>query len=83
MITAVEEHRHFFPTIEFERDGQLRVLEERRSDAIALALRAHDAGIYVAEPALRALGMPAERGTSPITETPAVDHHTGRRRRTE
>src|ERR1700747_3294800 len=41
VITEVEEHRHFYATIEFDVDGDRRVLSARPSDAIALALRAH------------------------------------------
>ena len=58
VITDVEEHRHFYATIEFERDGQPRVLSARPSDAIALALRAFGAEIYVADAVLAALGLP-------------------------
>lgn len=58
VITEVEEHRHFYSTIEFERDGHTRVLSARPSDAIALALRSFGAEIYVADAVLAALGMP-------------------------
>jgi uncharacterized protein len=58
-ITAVEEHRHFFATIDFERGGERRTLPARPSDAIALALRADGAEIYVAETVLASLGMPS------------------------
>jgi bifunctional DNase/RNase len=57
VITAVEEQRHFFATIELERDGQQRVLSARPSDAIALALRAYDAEIYVADEVMVAVGV--------------------------
>jgi bifunctional DNase/RNase len=63
VITAVEEHRHFFARVEFERSGEKRVLEARPSDAIALALRAYDAQIFVAETVLEALDLPAEHKT--------------------
>ena len=57
VITAVEEGRHFFANVEFERDGERRVLAARPSDAIALALRAYGAGLYVAEQVMRDLGL--------------------------
>ena len=57
VITAVEEGRHFFATIEMERDGDRRVLSARPSDAIALALRAYGAEIYVAEQVMVDLGL--------------------------
>ena len=62
VITAVEEQRHFFATVELERDDQRRILSARPSDAIALALRAHGAEIFVAEAVL------AEVGVSPVTD---------------
>jgi len=46
-----------------KRDGERRVLAARPSDAIALALRAYGAEIFVAEPVLEALGMPAHPDT--------------------
>jgi hypothetical protein len=57
VITAVEEARHFFANIELERDGERRVLPARPSDAIALALRAFGAEIYVAEQVFVDLGL--------------------------
>ena len=62
IVTAVEEQRHFFATIELEHDDQRRVLSARPSDAIALALRAHDADIFVADSVM------AEVGVSPPTD---------------
>ena len=59
VINDVEEHRHFFASIEMEASGERRVLPARPSDAIALALRAHGAEIYVAEPVMEKLGLPA------------------------
>jgi bifunctional DNase/RNase len=59
VITDVEDQRYFFATIELERDGDRRVLSARPSDAVALALRAYDAEICVAESVMVALGMPA------------------------
>jgi uncharacterized protein len=58
VITDVEEHRHFYAVIELERAGERRVLNARPSDAIALALRAYGAEIYVSEQVMSALGMP-------------------------
>ena len=58
VITDVEEHRHFFATVELERDGEPRVLPARPSDAIALALRAYGCEIFVSEQVMSALGMP-------------------------
>lgn len=60
VITDVEEHRHFYAVIELEGAGARRVLNARPSDAIALALRAFGAEIYVAEQVMDALGMPAQ-----------------------
>ena len=57
VITAVEEQRHFFATIDLERDGQQRVLSARPSDAIALALRAYGAEMYVADAVMVAVGV--------------------------
>lgn len=59
VITGVEEHRHFFASIELERDGERRVLAARPSDAIALALRAYGCEIFVTEQVMTSLGMPA------------------------
>jgi bifunctional DNase/RNase len=57
VITTVEEQRHFFATIDIEHDGQLRVLSARPSDAIALALRAFGAELYVADAVMVAAGV--------------------------
>ena len=57
VITAVEEGRHFYATVELERDGDRRVLSARPSDAIALALRAFGAEMFVAEQVLTDLGL--------------------------
>jgi hypothetical protein len=62
VITAVEEQRHFFAAIELEHDGERRVVAARPSDAVALALRAYGAEIFVAE------GVMAEVGVSPVTD---------------
>ena len=62
VITAVEEKRHFFANLELERDGQRRVLAARPSDAIALALRAYGAEIFVSRVGHRPTsGCPATR----------------------
>lgn len=58
VITDVQEHRHFFASIELEVAGETRVLPGRPSDAIALALRAEGAEIYVAEAVMGKLGQP-------------------------
>lgn len=57
VITAVEDGRHFYANIELEREGERRVLAARPSDAIALALRAYGAEIYVADQVLEDLGL--------------------------
>ncbi len=59
VVTGVEDGRHFFANLEIERDGQRLILPGRPSDAIALALRAHGATIYVAEQVLSEVGTPA------------------------
>ena len=62
VITAVEEGRHFFANIELLHDDERRVLAARPSDAIALALRAFGAEIFVAEQVWLDLGL----GEAPI-----------------
>lgn len=57
VITAVEEQRHFFATIDLEHDGQQRVLSARPSDAIALVLRAYGAEMYVVDAVMVAVGV--------------------------
>jgi bifunctional DNase/RNase len=57
VVTAVEEQRHFFATIDIERDGERRVLSARPSDAIALALRAYGADLYVADAVMVDVGV--------------------------
>ncbi len=57
VITAVEDGRHFYANIELERDGERRVLAARPSDAVALALRAYGAEIYVADQVFKDLGL--------------------------
>jgi len=60
VINDVEEHRHFFASIEMEVGGEQRVLAARPSDAIALALRTLGAEIYVGQPVMEKLGLSAE-----------------------
>ncbi|HET9075395.1 MAG TPA: bifunctional nuclease family protein [Acidimicrobiales bacterium] len=62
VVTAVEEGRHFYANVELEREGERRVLAARPSDAIALALRAYGAEIYVADQVLKDLGL----GEAPV-----------------
>ncbi len=57
VITAVEEGRHFYANLEFEREGVRRVLSARPSDAIALALPSYGAEIFVAGQVLVDLGL--------------------------
>ncbi|HMC41297.1 MAG TPA: bifunctional nuclease family protein [Acidimicrobiales bacterium] len=57
VITAVEEGRHFYANVEFDRGGERRVLSARPSDAIALALRAYGAEIFVSEQVMFDLGL--------------------------
>jgi bifunctional DNase/RNase len=57
VVTAVEEQRHFFATLDIERDEERRVLSARPSDAIALALRAYEAGLYVADAVMVEVGV--------------------------
>lgn len=49
VITAVEEERHFFATLEMSTGGDLRVLPCRPSDALALAMRSRDTRIMTFE----------------------------------
>jgi len=62
VITAVEEGRHFYSNIEFDRDGVRRVVAARPSDAIALDLRAYGAEMFVAKQVWIDLGL----GESPL-----------------
>jgi hypothetical protein len=57
VITAVEERRHFYANIELARDDQKLVLPARPSDAVALALRAYGAEMFVSEQVLVDLGL--------------------------
>ncbi len=62
VITSVQEERHFFANLELERDGERRTLACRPSDAVAVALRAYGADIYVAREVVDAVGL-GEDGT--------------------
>jgi|SRR5579875_630539 len=56
VVERVEEARHFFARLEFERAGQLLSLPCRPSDAVALAVRVPAAGIYATEDVLASAG---------------------------
>jgi bifunctional DNase/RNase len=57
VVTAVEEGRHFYANMELERGDERRVVAARPSDAIALALRAFGAEMYIANQVLTDLGL--------------------------
>ena len=57
VIIAVEEGRHFYANVEFETNGERRVLAARPSDAIALALRAYGCEIFIADQVFADLGL--------------------------
>jgi hypothetical protein len=57
VITSVQEERHFFATLELERDGERRALSCRPSDAVAVALRAYGAEIYAARQVVDTVGL--------------------------
>jgi uncharacterized protein len=56
-ITAVEEERHFFASIEMEVNGETRVLPCRPSDALALAMRSRDTLIMTTEEVMGEAGV--------------------------
>ena len=60
VITAVEEERHWYGAVELVRAASRRSLACRPSDAIALALRAPQAGIFTYEHVLEAAGVLAD-----------------------
>jgi bifunctional DNase/RNase len=64
VITAVEQERHYFAVLELEHDGERRVVACRPSDAVALALRSYDAGLYAEEAVLDEAGVLPD-GTKP------------------
>lgn len=57
VITAVEEGRHFFATLELSVGGDSRVVPCRPSDAVALALRVEGAKIMAFEDVMKAAGI--------------------------
>lgn len=57
VITAVEEGRHFFATLELSVGGDSRVVPCRPSDAVALAMRVHGAKIVTSEQVMGAAGV--------------------------
>ena len=64
VITAVEQERHYFARIEMEQHGERRTLSCRPSDAVALALRSYEAGIFAEESVLDEAGVLPD-GTKP------------------
>lgn len=79
VITAVEEERHWFAAIEFDKDGARRSLACRPSDAVALALRSWGAGIFADEAVLAAAGVLADgsRPRSVLARDPNRDVDPG------
>jgi uncharacterized protein len=79
VITAVQEERHYFAVIEIEQNGERRTLSCRPSDAIALAVRAHEADIFAEPPVLEAAGVlpdgskPSAGVESQGDATPSID----------
>lgn len=57
VIDSVEEARHFFASLKFDRAGETLSLACRPSDAIALAVRVPAAGLYTTEEVLAAAGQ--------------------------
>ena len=70
VITAVQEERHYFALLEVEQAGERRTLSCRPSDAIALAVRAYNAGIFAEESVLDDAGVLPD-GTKPPKPLPA------------
>jgi bifunctional DNase/RNase len=64
VITGVEQERHYFARIELDQDGEHRTLSCRPSDAVALALRSYEAGIFAEESVLDEAGVLPD-GTKP------------------
>jgi hypothetical protein len=64
VITAVEQERHYFARIEMEQHDERRTLSCRPSDAVALALRSYEAGIFAEESVLDQAGVLPD-GTKP------------------
>jgi bifunctional DNase/RNase len=67
VITAVEQERHYFATLELEDEGVTRSLSCRPSDGIALALRAYGCEIVAAEEVLMTAGVLPD-GSRPLRE---------------
>ena len=57
VIDRVEEARHFYATLEIESAGTTLSLACRPSDAIALAVRVPDCGLYTTEQVLSSAGQ--------------------------
>lgn len=77
VITAVEEERHYFATLELVVDGAERVLPCRPSDAVALALRVRGSKIMTYEDVMAAAGvMPDGSRPAPVDSEP-VDSEPG------
>jgi bifunctional DNase/RNase len=64
VITGVEQERHYFARIEMDHDGDRRTLSCRPSDAVALALRSYEAGVFAEESVLDEAGVLPD-GTKP------------------
>jgi bifunctional DNase/RNase len=80
VITSVQEERHFFASLELERDGERRALSCRPSDGIAVALRAYGAEIYAARQVVDAVGLGPDGtryGPYVKPEPPVVDLPVG------
>jgi bifunctional DNase/RNase len=56
VIDGVEEARHFYASLELNREDEVIQLRCRPSDAIALAVRVPGAGLYATEDVLEAAG---------------------------
>jgi bifunctional DNase/RNase len=69
VITGVEQERHYFARIEMEQDGEHRTLSCRPSDAVALALRSYEAGVFAEEAVLDEAGVLPD-GTKPGRTVP-------------
>jgi uncharacterized protein len=65
VITAVEEERHYYATLELSQDEELRILSCRPSDAIALAVRAYNSSILAEESVLEIAGVMADGSRPP------------------
>jgi bifunctional DNase/RNase len=72
VITSVEQERHYFAVLEIEHDAQRRVVACRPSDAVALALRSFNAGLYAEESVLDEAGVLPD-GTKPGRVSPPTE----------